>query len=119
MGRYIILSMRQKSNGYWYIRERVPVDVQPIIGKKYFERSLKTKDKGEAAARATDAKAELASLVAEARLKLAPKRKDDTELKHRDHYAFADMVIDYQDELIMHPCAIEIAYLCAAHHQDR
>ncbi|WP_226661676.1 DUF6538 domain-containing protein [Microbulbifer aggregans] len=100
MGRYIILSMRQKSNGYWYIRERVPVDVQGVIGKKYFERSLKTKDKDEAAARAIDAKAELAAQVAEARLKLAPKRKDDTELKHRDHYAFADMVIDYQDELI-------------------
>ncbi|MCA0893861.1 DUF6538 domain-containing protein [Microbulbifer agarilyticus] len=100
MSRYIILSMFQKSNGYWYIRERVPVDVQDIIGKKYFERSLKTKNKAEAAARAAVVRAELDKLVTEAKLKLAPKRNDSLKLKPVDHFTLAEMCIRYQVELM-------------------
>ncbi|WP_193754345.1 site-specific integrase [Microbulbifer sp. Q7] len=100
MGRYIILSMFQKSNGYWYVRERVPVDVQKIIGKKYFERSLKTKNKAEAAARAAVVRVELDKLVTEARLKLAPKRNDSLKLKPVDLFTLAEMCIRYQVELM-------------------
>ncbi|MCK7597215.1 site-specific integrase [Microbulbifer sp. CAU 1566] len=100
MSRYIILSMFQKSNGYWYIRERVPVDVQDVIGKKYFERSLKTKNKAEAAARAAAVRAELDKLVTEAKLKLAPKRNDSLKLKPVDHFTLAEMCIRYQVELM-------------------
>ena len=98
MAGFVVMKIHQRKNGYWYVRKSVPQDVREIIGKTEFIESLKTKDKDEAAARAPTVIAEVDKKIADARLKLAPKRHDSLKLKPKDHHVLADMCIAYQVE---------------------
>ncbi|GMG86974.1 site-specific integrase [Biformimicrobium ophioploci] len=98
MAGFAIMKIHQRKNGYWYVRKRVPDAVREIIGKSEFLESLKTKNKAEAAALAPQVIAEIDKKIAEARLKLQPKRHDSLKLKPKDHHVLADMCIAYQIE---------------------
>lgn len=100
MAGFIVMKIHQRKNGYWYVRKRVPEDIREIVGKREFIESLKTKNKDEAAALAPQAIADIDRQIADARLKLQPKRHDSLKLKPKDHHVLADMCIAYQIELM-------------------
>ena len=84
--------MHPRKNGYFYVRRRVPKDVEEVIGKQFFYCSLKTKDKRIAEVRALAAHAQFDQEVAEARLLVsaaAPKH----DLKPKDIQVIADLCI--------------------------
>lgn len=57
----------KKDRQGWYVRVRVPKDIQHIIGKTEFKHSLKTRDRSEAVRRSYRVLAEIFAIIEEAR----------------------------------------------------